>query len=80
MNAFSSLLRVCLFTIVFVSLAAPSSVDPRLFKKEVPAVQKRNKAFTDSLRTKPKSYDLPYSGLSPFKIDAAISRGWENSW
>jgi|GEM_PF-4323629 len=62
MNAFSSLLRVCLFTIVFVSLAAPSSVDPRLFKKEVPAVQKRNKAFTDSLRTKPKSYDLPYSG------------------
>jgi hypothetical protein len=62
MNAFATLLRVYLFTIVFTSLAATSSVDARLFKKEVPAVQKRNKAFTGFLRIKPKSYDLPYAG------------------
>ena len=61
-ECFSSLLRISLFTIVFVSLATPSSVDARLFKKEVPDVQRRNIAFTGFLRIKPKSYDLPYAG------------------
>ncbi|MCG8601683.1 MAG: C40 family peptidase [Verrucomicrobiales bacterium] len=63
MNApFFSLSRSILIALLIAALGTPASVDARLFKREVPAVQNRNTGFAKFFRPKPKSYDLPYAG------------------